>query len=450
MRRVAIVAPEADLRAALVLVADAGTVQLDELMAADAAAPAPVQPRLLAAPPDPDVLRAQGRVDLLAGEAQLQERMADAAARGHVRAVTGWMPESGLAGLSSRLGTVGSAVVPLPRPRWGDPPTLLPPARTRGAARLVSTYATVPYEDVDPTLFAVLAYVVMFGVMFADAGHGLLLVAAGVVLRLRRPRPGRPDRLAKVRPAWPFVIAAGAVATAAGVAYGEFFGPTGVLPFAAVDPLGEPLLLLGLAVGLGAVLLAIAYGIGTVNRVREGGWGYALYEPAGPAGLALFLGLAAVALGVATRTGWPIAAGAVVACLALFLCFAGLWSRAGRGAAAVLQAVVELFDVVIRLGSNVVSFARLAAFGMTHAALAAVVWLAASALWSGGTAVRIVAVAVFVAGNALTFGLEALVAGVQALRLEYYELFSRVFQGEGRPFRPWHIPLDGGHEEVVP
>jgi len=49
--------------------------------------------------------------------------------------------------------------------------------------------------------------------------------------------------------------------------------------------------------------------------------------------------------------------------------------------------------------------------------------------------------AVFALGNAVAFSLEALVAGVQALRLEYYELFSRVFQQqEGRPFRPWHVP----------
>ena len=48
--------------------------------------------------------------------------------------------------------------------------------------------------------------------------------------------------------------------------------------------------------------------------------------------------------------------------------------------------------------------------------------------------------ALFVVGNALTFTLQAVVAGVQALRLEYYELFSRVFVSEGRPFRPWFVP----------
>jgi V/A-type H+-transporting ATPase subunit I len=52
----------------------------------------------------------------------------------------------------------------------------------------------------------------------------------------------------------------------------------------------------------------------------------------------------------------------------------------------------------------------------------------------------VVAAVVFLLGNVLAFGLEALVAGIQALRLEYYELFSRIFVTEGRIFRPWHVP----------
>jgi V/A-type H+-transporting ATPase subunit I len=103
--------------------------------------------------------------------------------------------------------------------------------------------------------------------------------------------------------------------------------------------------------------------------------------------------------------------------------------------------VVELFDLVVRLGSNLVSFARLAAFGLTHAALGAVVWQGTTAVWEPGIA-AVAAVALFVVGNAVALTLEALVAGIQALRLEYYELFSRVFDVEGRPFRPWKLPAD--------
>jgi len=88
-----------------------------------------------------------------------------------------------------------------------------------------------------------------------------------------------------------------------------------------------------------------------------------------------------------------------------------------------------------------VSFARLAAFGLTHAALALVVWQATTALWGNGPLATVGAVLVFLVGNAVTFALEGLVAAVQALRLEYYELFSRIFSGDGRPFDPWHVPV---------
>ena len=96
----------------------------------------------------------------------------------------------------------------------------------------------------------------------------------------------------------------------------------------------------------------------------------------------------------------------------------------------------------MRIGGNTVSFARLAAFGLMHAAIGAVVLDGARALWGAGR--RRPASRRSSCSRSATpraFALEALVAGVQALRLEYYELFSRVFAGEGEPFSPWRIPV---------
>jgi V/A-type H+/Na+-transporting ATPase subunit I len=102
--------------------------------------------------------------------------------------------------------------------------------------------------------------------------------------------------------------------------------------------------------------------------------------------------------------------------------------------------VVGMFDTVIRVGTNLVSFARLAAFGLVHAAIEGLVWSATSSLVGRGW-LTIIGVAVFTIGNVIAFGLEGLVVGIQALRLEYYELFSRVFVGEGRRFHPWHLDI---------
>lgn len=399
MERIAVVAPEDALREALVLVADAGVVDVD---------------------------RADDQLETIADAAVRRESVA---------AVAGWCPAEERPGLAATLAEVGAAAVPLPVPRGVDPPSLL---RADGPVRrsftpLVTTYGTVPYQDVDPTVLAGAAYVLMFGMMFGDAGQGLLLVAVGLLLRA-----GWPRRLARWRSAWPFVLGAGAASTAFGVLYGEFFGPTGVVPVLWLDPLDDPVKLLSAGVAAGAVLLAAAYAVAIVNRWREGGPRLAVYAASGVAGAALFLGIAGIAGGLLLGADLLVVAAAVIAVAGLVLAGVGFAAASGGGAAGWVQAAVELFDIVIRTGSNLVSFARLAAFGLVHAAIGSVVWLGTTALAGGGVLGIAAAVLVFLLGNALAFSLEALVAAIQALRLEFYELFSRVFEIEGRPFRPWH------------
>ncbi|MFJ9535912.1 V-type ATPase 116kDa subunit family protein [Streptomyces sp. NPDC101225] len=449
MDRVAVVAPRAVLRDALVCVADAGCVELDgagepghgrpgpAARRLQALGPGPVRPLLSATAPDLDALGAAGRADLLAGEAQLEAYREAAVRHGTVAALAGWCPAAEVPRLSARLAYTGGALVPLRAPRGIDPPTRLRDTSTvrRSLVPLVRTYGTVPYADVDPTVPAGIAYVAMFGMMFGDAGHGLLLLLGALLLRT-----GRPRRLASLRPVWPFLAGAGVTSTLAGLAYGEFFGPTGVLPVLWLNPLDEPLRLLAAAIAVGAVLLALAYAAGIVNRWREGGPSRALYAASGIAGAAVFLGLALLAAGTAGHARVLAAGGALLALAGLALAGTGLFTASGGGASGALQTGVQLFDVVIRIGSNTVSFARLAAFGLTHAALGAIVWQGTTALTGSGPAGVVAGCLVLLLGNALAFALEALVAGVQALRLEFYELFSRVFDAEGRPFRPWHVP----------
>jgi V/A-type H+-transporting ATPase subunit I len=451
MGRVAVVAPIGSLRAALVQVAGAGTVEIDQVVPpADLPVPeaagalrrlgagtagTPVTPVLAPDPPDLAELERTGLADLLAGEVELAGQAAQAVVRGPVAALAGWTPTATLPALARELAGVGAAAVQLPRPRGVDPPTAPRPGTARRTfAPLVDAYTTVPYRDVDPSVLAGLAYAVMFGAMFGDLGHGALLLAGALLIR-----SGRVRRLAGLRQHWAFVAAAGVAAMGFGVAYGEFFGPTGVVPALWLEPVAEPVRLLLAAVGLGGVMLAGAYALGTVNRVREGGWARALYAPSGLAGSLLFVAAGLAAAAWYWGSGWAGLAAAGLAAAGLGLSYAGLWAGAGGGPAGAAQAAVELFDLVVRLGANVVSFARLAAFGLTHAVLSAVVWDASTGLWEAGGAGPPAAVLVFLTGTSLAFALEALVAGVQALRLEYYELFSRVFQVSGRPFRPWRV-----------
>jgi V/A-type H+-transporting ATPase subunit I len=277
---------------------------------------------------------------------------------------------------------------------------------------------------------------VMFGMMFGDVGHGLAIVGLGIVARVVPS-----DRWPALRRVAPFLVGAGVAATVFGLLYGEAFGPTGLVPTLWLRPLEEPeqLLIAGLVVG--AVLLALTAVAATINRWRESGPRVALYDATGAAGALLLFGVGGFVVGIISSTDWLSQLGAVTALVGAVLTFVGLFVNAGSGASGLAEAIVEMFDTVLGLGSNVVSFTRLAAFGLTHAVISEVVWDGTVSLWNRSAFLwAVAAIVLFTAGNLAAFVLGALVGAIQALRLEYYELFSRLFVSQGRPFEPWHVP----------
>ena len=272
-------------------------------------------------------------------------------------------------------------------------------------------------------MLAGLAYVVMFGMMFADVGQGAAPAAASPALRSGGPR------LAGFEPAWLFLVGAGLSSMLFGALYGEFFGPTGVVPVVWLAPLDQPMTLLVAAGRRSArCYWPASYGLGTVNRgARAAGGARSMPRPgwpgrrcssasgASPAGV-YCRRLRCWSLGV-----WPRPPASCVAYIGLLAAAGG--ARPGR-----LQAGIELFDLVIRLGRTWSSFARLAAFGLTHAALA---WSSGRPRPACGTGAGSASWPPSSSSSSATWSRSrwrALVAAIQALRLEYYELFSRVFE----------------------
>ena len=242
MRRVAVVAPADALRDVLVCVANAAAVEIDDgnrgqaapgqaarrLQHAGQALP---EPALSAVSPDLDGLERTARYDLLAGEAQLEGYAAGAVSRSGAAALAGWMPAERLPALAAALAEAGGALVPLRHPRGIDAPTLLGDQAGQAPLRpLVQTYGTVPYADIDPTWLAWAAYVLMFGMMFGDAGQGLLLVAAAGALHSGWPRAAwhrqQDCRLGGPRTAWPPLLRGGGRLHLAGRADGRQRLPT--------------------------------------------------------------------------------------------------------------------------------------------------------------------------------------------------------------------------------
>jgi V/A-type H+-transporting ATPase subunit I len=88
----------------------------------------------------------------------------------------------------------------------------------------------------------------------------------------------------------------------------------------------------------------------------------------------------------------------------------------------------ELFDVVLTFITNTMSFLRVGGFVLSHAGMMLVVYTLAGMV--GGIGYWIV----LVLGNAFVMCLEGLIVGIQVLRLEFYEMFSRYYEGNGKPF----------------
>lgn len=97
-----------------------------------------------------------------------------------------------------------------------------------------------------------------------------------------------------------------------------------------------------------------------------------------------------------------------------------------------VQAFFELFDVLLSYFSNTISFVRVGAYAVSHAAMMEVVLMLGGATGGGS-----ISWPVIVLGNVFVACLEALLVAIQVLRLEYYEMFSRFYEGDGKPFVPF-------------
>ena len=96
-----------------------------------------------------------------------------------------------------------------------------------------------------------------------------------------------------------------------------------------------------------------------------------------------------------------------------------------------VQGFFEMFEMLLSYFSNTLSFVRVGAFAVSHAAMMEVVMMLAGA--ESGS----LNWAVVIIGNLFVCAMEGLIVGIQVLRLEYYEIFSRFHKGSGREFKPY-------------
>ncbi|MBU0498939.1 MAG: hypothetical protein KJ558_10520 [Gammaproteobacteria bacterium] len=347
--------------------------------------------------------------------------------RGPLAAMQGWLPASALPEarrlLDEHLRHPYFLVQRRPRldewPLTPAPPTDHP--WLRPFALLVRQYGVPRFGEIDPTLLFALSFALMFGMMFGDLGQGACLALFGL---WQRRRLGNFTRL--------FLIA-GASSMAFGLLYGSVFGSEELLSPLWMSPLKDPILLLKIALGWGVVFLSLGSLLAIGNRLLAGDLDGALFDTGGAVHLLLYLSLLGGILGMAKDRGFGTAALAL-ALLLLGLLAARLWRHSDAPfGERLLTVFIETFELVSNALTSTLSFLRVAAFSLNHVALSLAVFTLADMLQGPAHWLMLVL------GNLFVLVLEGMIVAIQVLRLEYYEGFSRYFQGDGRPFNPLRL-----------
>lgn len=316
----------------------------------------------------------------------------------------------------------------------------------------VRTYGLPGYNDVDPTPFVALSFLAMFGMMFGDVGHGLCLAGIGAAMAFL------PYKIfTDMRDLGRILVMAGLSGTLFGFLFGSFFGieHDSFLPDLWMRPSHPENLtaFLGAALGLGILVLSIGIVLNIVQSVRQKKMRKALIGQWSASSLIFFWSLL-VLFGM-RMMGKEIAAPTwlIVSLLSIPLCLVAGGQvalllldkrRAARVGAEehdedeedeeIATILFEPIEIVMNLFSNSVSFLRVAAFGLAHAALTMAVFVINDMVDS-----PVAKVLSLPLEHLFIIVLEGMIVTIQCLRLEYYEFFSKFFTGEGIEYRPLKI-----------
>ena len=324
--------------------------------------------------------------------------------------------------------------------------------------RIIFSYGSPLYGTIDPTPFVAIFFTILFGIMFGDAGQGLVFLLLGILMETKVAKVGGWNKFA------PVFIAIGISSCIMGLLTGEFFATEVVLepfsrfvtglfgtprnqilpmmPTGSKESIIRMFAFFGFTVGVGFIINSVGLLLNICNQFALGRRGKAFFGKTGLSGALFFWYVVFTAVRVAAFNMPILPIDWIVIALTL-LCsaFGEVLERIVDNEhpvlengllSAIIGAVVELLETVITYLSNSVSFLRVGAFALSHAVLGTIIsrLMEIVPVLPGKIAVGIV-------GNGIVIVLEGMIVAIQVMRLQYYEFFSKFFNETGREFKPF-------------
>jgi len=369
----------------------------------------------------------EARLRVTLGQPLAEAALVGVRGRGALASLSGWIPRRRAKELQSALEARfhGQYWLNMEEPQAREarqvPSLVCYPGWLKPFVPLVKSYGIPRYGEFDPTLLFALAYLLLFGAMFGDVGHGGVILVLAVFLYRKLGRT-----------TW-VGIAAGIVSMGFGLLYGSVFGYEDVLAPVWLSPLHDPTHILTVAILFGVGFITFTLLANIYNQLNAGHLDAALFDSTGLAGLLFYLGATASIMGMSGFVDFgyfnPLTWGMALLGITTVAVFKWVETRAGFSERALVTAI-ETLETGINLFANTLSFMRVAAFSLNHVALALAVFTIANGFDTTGHWLTIVL------GNVVIIVLEGGIVAIQALRLMYYEGFSRFFSGDGSEFVP--------------
>ncbi len=407
------------------------------------------------------------------------------------RVIEGWTPKEDVDRVIDGINdeTSGFCVIDVKEPKREDvrvPSLLKNPKIVKPFESIVGMYGHPLYKDIDPSLITAIIFPILFGLMFPDIGHGMFLLAIGLALMFAFRGLGK-----EIRGVGVIVVLCGFCSLIIGFLFGEFFGLSEYAGHLVHDSVGmslpavfvfEPLwfepipnvtvmfvltMLIGtLHMGLGLLLCAVnkasdrdMFGVlwEAVKIWCLFGTLYFLLLLLSSSLVGIDIGLAVFVTTVISHID-PMAGLIFLVALPVLILFAlkvvselrhekhGKAEKGEKlsGMDYIIILIDGLIDAVLenlfRFLANIVSYGRILALALCHAALMEVFILLAFMCW-GSIAIigPVIGIIIFIAGNAVVIVLEAIMAGIHTIRLHFYEWFTKFYDGGGVEFSPFRF-----------
>ncbi len=356
--------------------------------------------------------------------------------------INGYVPEKYVNGLVSEFESKYTVAISVTDPEEDDDvPVLLENGRfSQPVEGITEMYALPNKRDIDPSAVMAFFYYLLFGIMLSDAGYGLVITLATTIILWKTGVEGNLRRSIRM------FQYCGISTLFWGALFGSWFGD---LPqiiasnFFGVDigstalwfePINDPIKMLMFGFGIGIIHLFLGLAVNFKILWSEGKKVDAVCETL-PVYLTI-LGVAPLAAGVLMKVP------PVLQNVGKYLLIAGVITiilTAGRGSKNILMklfgGIYGLYNIATGYLSDILSYSRLLALGLATGSIAGVVNLIA--VMPENNAVKVILLIVIgIVGHSANLGINMLGAYVHTDRLQFVELFSKFYEGGGRPFKP--------------